>query len=469
MRKKFSNSDYKYSDQTICIIGSKSKGKSNLNSKRINWEKGEFARSPKQPCGVITSTFEFPSLEIGGWAFQSIKDYNPKTAGYPFGGKYLYARLGLPQHEKLAWIISYLERVPGGILTPSGVAASHLAVLFNLPKGATILHSSPIYDCTRGAYAHIYPRLNIDSKTADFYDLSKLEKAIKEYKPYKLFCETPANPTMAMINLPKVYELATKYKVKELIVDNTFASPIIQKPAEIVGNDPQNILRIIHSGTKHLTGGLDGVCWGYTSLIDWEEFPQMLIFQKDMGYNMSGIDADAVLQHGIPTLYNRVKEQSESALQVAQFLKKHPLIKTVNYPGIQPFKSLADKYYTGEGYGSILYFEFKESIGKSRQESLAISEAFGDIIGLQSFICLGVSLGKINTLIENSYFMVHRFMSKQEKINAGISPFGWRLSVGSENPKDIIYDLELAMELMTDKQYRKTIQLYKKKIGKPNS
>lgn len=465
MRKKFP--DYKYSDQTVCIIGSKSKGVSNLGSKRISWEEGEFARSPKQSCSVLTSTFEFPSLEIGGWAFQSIKDYDPDTEGYPFGGKYLYARLGLPQHEKLALIISYLERVPGGVLTPSGVSASHLAVMFNLPAGATILHSAPIYDCTRGAHDHIYPRLNIQSRRADFYDLDKLEKAIKKYKPYKLYCETPANPTMAMIDLSGVYKLATKHKVKELIVDNTFASPIIQKPMEIVGSDPKKILRIVHSGTKHFTGGLDGVCWGYTSLIDWSEFVEMMMFQKNMGYNMSGIDADAVLKHGIPTLYCRVKEQSKRALQVAQFLKKHPLVQKVNYPGLEPFKSLADKYYTGEGYGSIIYFEFKEDIGKNMRESLAMSEAFGDIIGLQSFICLGVSLGKMNTLIENSYFMVHRFMSKQEKERARISPFGWRLSIGSEDPRDIIYDLKMAMELMSDRRYRRTIQRYKKRIGKP--
>ena len=467
MRRNIPNSKYKYSDQTICIIGLKSKGASNINKRRISWKKEEFARSPKQSCSVITSTFEFPTLEIGGWAFQSIKDYDPSTESYPFGGKYLYARLGLPQHEKLASIISYLERVPGGVLTPSGVAASHLAVMFNLPAGATVLHSAPIYDCTRGAHDHIYPRLNIQSKTADFYDLKKLERAIKKYEPYKLYCETPANPTMAMIDLPKVYKLAIKYKVKELVVDNTFASPIIQKPMEIVGYDPQKILRIVHSGTKHFTGGLDGVCWGYASLIDWKEFPEMLIFQKDMGYNMSGIDADAVLQHGIPTLYSRVREQSKSALQIAKFLKKHPLIKTVNYPGIRPFKALADKYYTGEGYGSIVYFEFKEDIGKNMRESLAMSEAFGDIIGLQSFICLAVSLGKVNTLIENSFFMVHRFMSEEEKRKAGISPFGWRLSVGSEDPEDIIHDLKMAMELMKDKKYRRSIQRYKKRIGKP--
>lgn len=468
MQRKASNSDYKYSDKTICIIGTKSKGKSNLGTKCISWKAGEFARSPKQSCSVITSTFEFPSLEIGGWAFQSIKDYDPDTESYPFGGKYLYARLGLPQHEKLASIISYLERVPGGVLTPSGVSASHLAVMFNLPAGATVLHSAPIYDCTRGAHDHIYPRLNIPSKTADFYDVLKLEKAIKKHKPFKLYCETPANPTMAMIDLPKVYKLATKYKVKELVVDNTFASPIIQKPMEIVGHDPQKILRIVHSGTKHFTGGLDGVCWGYVSLIDWKEFPEIMIFQKDMGYNMSGIDADAVLKHGIPTLYSRVKAQSRSALEVALFLKEHPLIEKVNYPGVEPFKLLADKYYTGEGYGSVLYFEFKEDIGKNKRESLAMSEAFGDIIGLQSFICLGVSLGKMNTLIENSYFMVHRFMNEREKKKAGISPFGWRLSVGSEDPEDIIHDLKVSMELMGDKRYRKMIKRLKKKLGKPD-
>lgn len=456
---------YKYSDQTVCITGAKSKGQSNLNSENTDWNPGERARSPKKSCSAITSTFEFPSLELGGQAFQSLVDFDPGTAKYPLGATSLYARLGLPQHEKLAEIISYLERVPGGILTPSGVAASHLGTLFNLPEGATILHSDPMYDCTRQAHLNIYPKYNIKSVAGDFYNLSKLEKAIKTHKPYKLYLETPANPTMQMIDLPAVYDLAVKHKVKEIIIDNTFASPIIQKPVEIVGGDPHKLIRIVHSGTKHFTGGLDGVCWGYTSLIDWSEFTQMLIFQKDMGLNMSGIDADAVLNHGIPTLYNRVVQQSETALKVAKFLDKHPDIKLVNYPGIAPFKKQADKYFTGNGYGSLLYFEFKENIGSTKKESLEISEAFGDIIALQSFICLGVSLGKMNTMIQNSYFMVHRFMPQEDKQKSGITPFGWRISIGAENPDDIIYELKTALKLMKDPKYRKQIEELKKRIS----
>lgn len=459
------NSTYQYSDQTVCIIGSKSKGKSYLNSDKTSWNPGEKARSPKQPCSVMTSTFEFPSLELGGMAFQSLKDFDPATKKYPFGATSLYARIGLPQHEKLSNIISYLERVPGGILTPSGVAASHLGTLFNLPEGALIMHSDPMYDCTRQAHLHIYSKYNIKSVSADFYDIEALEASIIEHKPYKLYLETPANPTMQMIDLPAVYDLAVKYDVKEIIIDNTFASPIIQKPVEIVGGDPHKKIRIVHSGTKHFTGGLDGVCWGYTSLIDWSEFSEMVIFQKDMGLNMSGIDADAVLAHGIPTLYNRVVQQSETALKVAEFLKSHPDIELVNYPGLPPFKEQADKYFTGKGYGTILYFEFKDEIGKSTEESLEISEAFGDIIALQSFMCLGVSLGKMNTMIQNSYFMVHRFMSPEDKEKSGISPFGWRISIGAENPDDIIYDLKTALELMKEQKYREQIKKMKKRIS----
>src|SRR3989339_1537211 len=207
---------YKYSDQTMCVIGPQYDGECKLDSNEILWEKGEFSRAPLHNYDQKTATFEFPSLEIGGFGFQSITDFEKiakkkKVSGYPFGAKNLYARVGLPQNEKLAAIISYLERVPGGVVTPSGVSASHLAVLFNLPKDGVILHSSPIYDCTRAAHEHIFSKYNIKSISSDFLDPQKLEEDIKKYKPYKLYCESPANPTMMMIDLPKIYDLAVKY------------------------------------------------------------------------------------------------------------------------------------------------------------------------------------------------------------------------------------------------------------------
>ncbi len=465
----------KYSDKTICVIGSDHKGQNLLGSDNIRWQFGESARPPRQK-GENTSNYEYPTLEMGGWAFGSIPAFNPdklqeigEKVGYPFGATHLYARLGLPQHEKLANIISYLEKVPGGILTPSGVSASHLAVLFNLPKNGVILRSTPIYDCTRSAFEHIYPKWGIQTYTSDFSDLKKLEADIIKYKPDKLYLETPANPTMAMLDLKSIYKLAVKHNVKEIVVDNTFLGPIIQKPIDIVDGDPEHKIRIIHSGTKHFTGGLDGVCWGYVSLIDWKEFVPMLIFQKDLGLNMSGLDADAVLQHGMPTLYLRVKDQSKNALEVAKFLENHPLVKKINYPGVKPFKDMADKMFTGEGYGSTIYFELdpeKMGLGNAK-DALNKSELFGDILGLQSFICLAVSLGKMNSLIENSWFMVHRFMSEEDKIKSGISPFGWRVSIGSEDAKDIIKELTMILDLLKDKNFAVKIQEMKKNFKLP--
>jgi len=468
----------KYSDKTICVIGPGFSGASILGTEKTRWKSGEFARPPKAR-GDNTSTYQYPTLEIGGYAFGSIPGFNPDqiiargdSVSYPFGATHLYARLGLPQHDKLSSIISYLERVPGGLLTPSGVSASHLAVLFNLPKNGVILRSNPIYDCTRSAFETIYPNWNIQVHKADFTDLVKLEEAIIKTKPHKLYLETPANPTMAMIDLKGVYELAVKYNIDEIIADNTFASPIIQKPIEIVDGDPYKKIRIMHSGTKHFTGGMDGVCWGYVSLKDWKEFLPMFLFQKDMGFNMSGLDAEAVLQHGIPTLHLRVKDQSANALKVAQFLSTHPLIKKVNYPGLPPFKEMADKQFTGNGYGSTIYFEIdpeklKAEIGGNDQTIIKDGERFGDILGLQSFICLAVSLGKMNTLIENSWFMVHRFMNEEEKIKSGISPFGWRLSVGSEDVNDTIKELTTIFDLLKNRNFQAKIDDMKHMIGKP--
>ena len=460
---------HRYSDKTICVIGAVHATECIIGSYlETRWEEDEFARPPVT-VGPETSNFEYPLLETGGDAFASIGDFDPDAirraglkVGYPFGAKYIYGRLNLPQHELLSALISALERVQGGLVTPAGVAASHLAMLFNLSKGATVLRSAPIYDCTRGAFDDIYPNLGINILAVDFTDLEVLEAAIKEHKPEKLYLETPANPTMAMIDLAEVYKLAIKYGIREIIVDNTFASPLIQKPIDIVGGDPHRKIRIVHSGTKHFTGGLDGSVWGYVSLIDWHEFTAIDVFQKNMGWNMSGADANYALQHGLPTLYLRVKDQSANALKVAKFLEGHPLVKKVNYPGLEPFKEMADRMFTGLGYGSLLYFELDD-----QQLSLADSEAFGDIIGLQSFIKLAVSLGRMNTLIENSWFMVHRYMEEEEKRRNGISPFGWRIAVGSEDVNDIIYDLRKVLSLIKDPEFRRRLPELRARIGRP--
>ncbi|MFA5928381.1 MAG: aminotransferase class I/II-fold pyridoxal phosphate-dependent enzyme [Candidatus Margulisiibacteriota bacterium] len=455
---------FNYSDKTICVIGLENH--SLIGTDQSNWAKGEHKR-PLIKQGPVTANFHFPTSGISGWAFGSIPAFAPKdvhsnAVQYPFGGQFLYGRLGSHQHYLLSAIISYLERVPGGILAPSGVAASHMAVMFNMPQGEVFLRSAPIYDCTRGAFDHIYSKLGMKSYTADFTNMQALEEAIKKYNPYKLYLETPANPTMAMIDLPEVYKLAIKHNIKEIIVDNTFASPIIQKPVEVVNWDPEKKIRIIHSGTKFFTGGLDGVVWGYVSLIDWKEYTPMLVFQKDMGFNMSGLDANAVLAHGMPTLHLRVKDQSANAMKVATFLNSHPLIKQVNYPGLPPYKEMADKMFTGEGYGSILHFELDD-----KQLSKEDSEAFGDILGLQSFISLGVSLGKVETLIQNSWFMVHRFMDETEKLKSGITPFGWRLSIGSEDVRDIISELGKSLDLLKNKEFRSWLSEFKEKLGTP--
>ena len=460
---------YRYSDETACVIGPVLfGGECLIGTDRTIWDQGQFAATP-MPHGSDTSNFEYPTLELGGFAFASIAQFDPEklekaglTVGYPFGCTHLYGRLGLPQHEMLQRIISHLERVPGGILSASGVAASHLAVLFNLRERGVILRSAPIYDCTRGGFEHIYPKWEIQVIQADFTDLNKLEDAIKEHHPDKLYLETPANPTMAMIDLPGVYQLAIKYGISEIIVDNTFASPIIQKPVEIVGGDPERKIRIIHSGTKHFTGGLDGSVWGYTSLISWKEFLPMFLFLKDIGPCMSGKDAEAVLAHGMPMLHIRVEAQSRRALKLAEFLQGHPLVKKVNYPGLPPFKAMADKMFTGNGYGSILYFELDD-----KQLNLEDGEAFGDTVGLQSFMKLAVSLGKVYTLMENSWFMVHRFMSDEEKRRSGISPFGWRVSVGLEGIDDIIYSFQRVFEVIRDPDFRIRLPRLRQTTGRP--
>jgi methionine-gamma-lyase len=267
-----------------------------------------------------------------------------------------------------------------------------------------------------------------------FVDTSDIEAVKNSMRPNTkmLYVETPANPTLTITDLKASSEIAHSFGAK-LVVDNTFLSPALQRPFEF-GADV-----VLHSMTKFLNGHADVVA-GIVIVKDEETYKH---FRKVLNQLGGVIDPfNSFLVHrGIKTLYLRMKKHCENAQIVAEYLEKHPLVKWVSFPGLKshPQYELAQKQQ--DGPGGVISFEVEGGYqaGERMMNSLTLCQ-------------LAVSLGGIETLIQHPASMTHASMGKDARMAAGISEGLVRLSVGIENPKDIIACLESALE-----ESRKTI------------
>jgi cystathionine beta-lyase/cystathionine gamma-synthase len=266
-----------------------------------------------------------------------------------------------------------------------------------------------------------------------------------------LYFETPVNPTMELIDIRKVVEIAehhnshrTKAHRVYTAVDNTFATPYCQRPLEL------GIDFVIESLTKGLLGfGTDvggaviGPSWSYDRL---------LLYRKDFGGVLGAKSAWPILVYGLPSLAVRFKQQIQTTQRVAEFLERDKRIGAINYPGLDSFRqrTLAHaqmQHYDGQfAPGTLMYFIPR---GSTPQERHRKADRLVNYIADNSYtMTLAVSLGNIRTLIEHPGSMTHSSIPPEEQLRRGIDPGGIRLSIGLENSEDIIHDLEQALAAM---------------------
>jgi len=243
-------------------------------------------------------------------------------------------------------------------------------------------------------------------------------------KTRALYVESPTNPTLGLVDLKKVVTLARKHNLIS-IIDNTFATPILQKPLEL-GFD-----LVLHSATKYLAGHSDivaGAVAGSRELLG--KVREMMV---SLGGSMDP-DPAYLLIRGLKTLEIRVRRQSETALAVATFLERHPKIERVHYPGLpsHPDYHLAKQQMTG--FGGMLAFDLKGGL-----------DAACKFCDRTRIFLLAVSLGGVESLIVLPIYTSHYRMSTAELQAAGVGPGTVRMSVGLEDPGDLIADLEQAL------------------------
>lgn len=360
-----------------------------------------------------TSTFVFDSAEQGESRFAGGED------------GFIYSRLGNPTVKILEEKISALENGEAALAFSSGMAAIS-AVLVELTKtGDHILCSKGVYGCTFDFLRLLKEKYGIEHSFSDMKSMKELEKQIAPNTSC-IYIETPINPTMQLVDLEMVATVA-KDKGIPVVVDNTFCSPYLQQPISH-GCDV-----VIHSATKYICGHGDviaGVVVGKKDFI--KKMSQTT--QKDIGGVISPFDAWLLLR-GIKTLPIRMDRHCENAGRLYEYLKNHPKIETIYYPGDdrRPDYSIMSKQMKKPG--GMISFSLKGT-----------KETAQEFMNSLKLIKLAVSLGDPETLIQHPASMTHAVIPKKERIKMGIDDTLLRLSVGLEAFEDIRLDLEEALD-----------------------
>ncbi len=362
-----------------------------------------------------SSTFEFDSAEEGARCFLGESD------------GYIYTRIGNPTIKALENNIAELEKGFGAIGASSGMGAINTVYMTLLSKGDHIVSSDAVYGPSRVIIEEHYSRFGVESTFVNTSDAENIKSAIQPNTKV-LYIETPANPTIDITDLAACAKIAKEHSLV-LVVDNTFSSPYLQRPIEF-GADV-----VVHSLTKFINGHAD-IVGGIIIAKEQALYKKLRSMMIALGCNMDPHQAYLVLR-GVKTLGVRVDRAQENAMKVAGHLEKHPKVEWVKYPGLKshPQHELAKKQM--DGYGALISFGLKGGFaaGKTLMNNVKLA-------------ILAVSLGGVETLIEHPASMTHSKVSAEGKLKAGITDGLVRYSVGIEDVKDLIDDLEQALALI---------------------
>lgn len=396
-----------------------------------NWHSDTLAihggDAPNDPHGALvapmyqTSTFVFADTQQGGQRFAGEE------------GGYIYSRLGNPTVTQLEQRVAQLEGMPAGAASATGMGAVAATMMAFLQHGDHVVASDAIYGCSFALFAHLFKRFGVDVTFVDMTDLAATEAAFQD-NTQLCFLETPANPHLKLVDIKAISKLCQAQQVARgkgqaghirLVVDNTFMTPLLQRPAEL-GAD-----LIVHSATKYLNGHGDvvaGVVVGQAEDIELIKLTTL----KDMGATMSPHDAWLILR-GLKTLPIRMQRHCENTEQVVAFLRQQSQISRLYYPGLtdHPNHQLVGEQMRHGG--AVIAFDMAGGYAAATK-----------MLDALSMIKRAVSLGDAETLIQHPASMTHSPLTPEARDAAGIGEGLVRVSVGLEHPDDIIADLAQA-------------------------
>ncbi|MFC4409778.1 aminotransferase class I/II-fold pyridoxal phosphate-dependent enzyme [Chungangia koreensis] len=365
-----------------------------------------------------TSTFSFPDAESGELRFSGQEEGN------------IYSRLGNPTVRVLEERMAALEHGAAALVFGSGMAAVSSVLIYVTKAGDHILCSRGIYGCTFGLLEMMEDKYSITHDLIKMDTEEMIEAALKP-ETVCIYVETPINPTMELVDLEAVHNVAKRHGLK-VIVDNTFSSPYLQNPI-LMGAD-----YVLHSATKYINGHGDVIA-GILVGADEEDMSKLrLTVQKDVGGIVSPFDAWLMIR-GLKTLHVRMDRHVSNADRLMQFLKKEKLVEDLYYPfdPNNPQYPIAVKQM--KSGGGIISFSVMGGKEGARH--------FMNSLGL---IKIAVSLGDAETLIQHPATMTHAVVPETERQAMGITDSLLRLSVGLEHPDDLIEDLRMAFKCLNE-------------------
>lgn len=335
-----------------------------------------------------------------------------------------YSRTGTPTRARLEATVASLEGGCGALAYASGMAATHGAMLL-LEKGDHVIAGTDIYGGTYRLLHKVLVHSGIEVTLADTRDLAALEQA-RRPNTRLLWLESPGNPLLSITDLGACIEWAHRHPLL-VGIDNTFATPVLTRPLEL-GADI-----VMHSATKYLGGHSDAL-GGMLVVRDPDLHRRLHYLQNAVGNVLGSWDC-YLIQRGIKTLELRVREQCRTAQRLAEFLAGHPAVTRVLYPGLptHPGHELAARQMHG-GFGAMMSFEVRGDFSQAKK-----------VVESTELFQLAVSLGAVESLIEQPASMSHASYDRADRLKHGISDSLVRLSIGLEAFEDLRDDLARAL------------------------
>lgn len=378
---------------------------------------GNEEKNPKNALNspiFMTSTFTFDNT-----------DHVEKVMSFE-SDDYVYTRGNNPTLRQFENRMAILENGGGAVAFASGMAAIS-SVLFSLLKpGDNVLINRTIYGSSYSVATKVLPKYNVDYKIADLGSDVDLSNIVDENTKV-IYFETPCNPNLAIVDIKKIVAFAKARDIK-VVVDNTFATPYLQKPLDM-GVDV-----VVHSATKYICGHGDVVA-GVAIAKDPDYIMSLKFdYMCEFGGVLSPFNAWLLLR-GLKTLSVRMRAHQENAMKLARFLEGHKSVIKVNYPGLESFKDHEIASKQMNGYGAVISFEVVGGLENAKK-----------VVNATELMQLAVSLGDCETLIELPAAMTHRGYDSGKLAEFGMSESLIRISVGLEDSEDIIEDIRSALE-----------------------
>ena len=374
---------------------------------------------PHQVPLVAASSFVFDSIE------QGMDIFDGKEPGH------IYGRFGNPTIDAAATKIAALEghgleEPTYGLFCSSGMAAIATVMLALCHREHVVLTQGDLYGGT-SSLLDLLEKRGVKRLTANLRDSEELEDRLAEYAELCIvYVETPSNPTLRCTDIQYLADLAHHYGAL-LVVDNTFATPMMQRPLTL-GADV-----VVHSTTKYLNGHGTGVAGAIVCRDEQLMQDKFIPAYRLFGGAGNPWDAWLVL-NGLKTLSLRMERHSQNALQVAQFLDQHPTVTTANYPGLPGHRDCMVIAKQMDLHGGMVSFELGGGL-----------EAAKAFMNRLKFCTLTPTLGDVDTLVLHPATMSHRGIPREKRLSYGISDGLVRLSVGVEAVEDILADIEQAL------------------------